>query len=71
MPDFFDHASEVEQQTLQDQLQAQAVRAASAPKMEANGVCHNVRCGEEFPAGDQRLFCGAACASEHQRLTRN
>jgi hypothetical protein len=70
MPDFNDHASEVEQQTLADQLEAQVIRASLAPKVAARGVCLNPRCGEEFSLGDPRLYCNSACAAEHARLSR-
>lgn len=56
--------------TLADNLAAHAERAASEPKIAASGICHNVRCGEEFPAGDNRLFCDSRCAAEHARHTR-
>lgn len=68
MPDDFDKASETEAKTLQDQLDAQRLRAACAPKLAPSGECMNPRCGEEFPAGDPRVFCGAQCANEHARL---
>lgn len=71
MPDPFDHASETEQQTLQDHLQAQAVRASLAPGYMPRGYCMNPHCAEEFPSGDNRLFCDSRCAAEHQRLARN
>lgn len=67
MPDFFDKASEHEQRALQDQLEAQRLRAACAPKLAPSGECMNPRCGEEFPAGDPRVFCNAKCAVEHAR----
>lgn len=71
MADFLDQASEVEMQTLQHNLKAHAARAAKAAKVQACGVCQNPRCGEEFPAGDMRIYCDARCAAEHHRLTRN
>jgi hypothetical protein len=67
MPDFNDHASEVEQQTLQDQLDAQKVRAAATPKLAPIGSCRNFRCAEDFAAGDNRVFCDSKCAAEHAR----
>lgn len=70
MPDFFDHASDVEAQTLQDQLEAQSIRAALEPKIAPSGECQNTKCGEEFAPGDHRLFCNSRCAAEHQRMQR-
>ena len=67
MPDFNDHASEVEQQTLRDQLDAQRIRAAAAPRLTPIGSCRNHHCAEEFPAGDNRVFCDSKCAAEHAR----
>lgn len=67
MPDFFDKASDTEQQHLRDQLEAQRLRAAAAPRLAPVGHCRNVRCGEEFPTGDSRLFCDSKCAAEHAR----
>jgi hypothetical protein len=67
MPDFNDHASEVEQQTLRDQLEAQKVRAANTPRLRPAGSCLNHRCAEDFPPGDQRVFCDSRCAAEHAR----
>lgn len=70
MPDFFDRASEHEQQALADQLHAQQLRAALTPKSAPSGECNNPKCGEEFPLGDKRLYCDSNCAAEHARLMR-
>jgi hypothetical protein len=70
VPDFNDQASEVEQQTLADNLAAQSERAALAPKLAASGICHNHRCAEEFAPGDNRIFCDSKCAAEHARHAR-
>lgn len=36
------------------------------PAISAVGYCH--ACGELV--GDDRLFCGSACAEEHERMER-
>ncbi len=67
--DDFDMASVQEAQALQRALDVQALRAAAAPRLHPVGHCHNPRCLDDFPAGDQRLFCGAECADTHKRLS--
>ena len=60
--DDFDRASLQEQQVLERELAAQRVNAIHAPKVRPRGYCQNPRCGEDFPAGDPRLFCNSGCA---------
>lgn len=71
MTDQFDRAQELDAMAALAAMEEQRIRAARAPKLAPSGECQNPRCGEEFPAGDNRLFCNSHCAAEHQRLTRN
>lgn len=70
MSDIFDQASEREQMdrdhAIQHQLKASAL---SARKVMAQGYC--LTCFEDFAANDnQRLFCDAKCAGEHEQRQR-
>lgn len=67
MADIFDKAQETEELHLREQLRAQQLRAANAPRLLAVGYCRNLRCAEEFPQGDSRVFCDSKCAAEHER----
>lgn len=69
--DDFDMASEQEAQALQRALDAQAQRAAAAPRIAPSGRCHNPRCLDDFPKGDQRLFCDHVCAAAHKRFSHH
>ncbi|MNK29167.1 hypothetical protein D3C87_475570 [compost metagenome] len=71
MADEIDMASAQEAMTLQRALDAQKARAASTPRPLARGFCLNIRCGEDFPPGDQRLFCGSHCEAEHKRFSNH
>jgi hypothetical protein len=65
-----DKAQDADATNLADAIERQRLRAAFAQKLKPTGFCRNDRCGEPFPANDNRLFCDAACANEHARLTR-
>ena len=71
MPDELDLADAQAAQTLERELAAQKKRAASAPKLQPSGECQNERCGEEFPPGDQRLFCDSVCAAAHAKFSHH
>ena len=68
MADVFDQAQDRDILNLAQALEAQAARAKNAPKLVANGTCHNPRCGEDIEAG--KLFCGAECAAQHSKLRK-
>lgn len=71
MADIIDQAQQFDALNLAQGLKAQQAKASLAPKLTPEGYCLNPRCSEEFAAGSQQLFCGPACAGEHQRLTTN
>lgn len=70
MADAADSAGEVNELMLQSQLDAQAARAAGTKRVAPTGCCQNRNCLDEFPPGDQRLFCDSRCAAEYERLKR-
>lgn len=68
MADEIDRAQDAEARNLSHALDAQRVLASLTPKMQPTGYCHSPVCGDEFPANDNRLFCGRECADDHQRF---
>lgn len=70
MTDIADDAQQHEELNLQQSLQAHQAVAANTPRQVAQGYCLNRDCEDEFEPGDQRLFCNAACADNHHRLTK-
>ena len=70
MTDIADQAQAYESLDLRNALDSHAARAASAPRLAPVGYCHNHACGEDFDAGDPRLFCGPRCADEYDRRTQ-
>lgn len=70
--DVFDQAQERDAKNLAQALQVQQQIAASTPRIVARGYCYNPLCENEFDESDTaRLFCGPACAEQHQRYTTN
>lgn len=72
MTDVIDQAQAFDALNLQQALKAQQAAANNTPRLLARGYCHNPLCEDEFePANDNKLFCGPACAEQHQRYTTN
>jgi hypothetical protein len=69
MGDVIDMAQSFDALNLAQGLQAQAARAASAPKLTPRGYCINALC-EEPLALPAQLFCNPACEREHSRRRR-
>jgi hypothetical protein len=67
MADYFDQSQETEALFLEQSKQAQAAKAAAAPKLLPIGRCLNPLCCLEFNEGDQRLFCNADCAADFHK----
>lgn len=70
MSDEIDRAQDAEAVNIADALERTKLAALRVPRLVSTGECHNPRCGEPFAANDNRLFCDAACATEHGRFTR-
>lgn len=68
MGDIIDQAQDIDRMNLAAALSAQAARAAAAKRLEPAGHCHNPNCCDDFESGSLKLFCGPACAEEHQRI---
>ncbi|WP_441253687.1 hypothetical protein [Bradyrhizobium sp. 613_E4_N2_2] len=69
MGDVIDQAQAFDALNLEQGLQAQAAKAAAAPKLTARGYCLNEAC-EEPLALPAQLFCNSACEREHSRRSR-
>lgn len=69
MGDVIDQAQAFDALNLAQGLQAQAVKAAAAPKLTPRGHCLNVACEEPLELPGQ-LFCNPACEREHSRRSR-
>jgi hypothetical protein len=61
MSDFADDAQALSEAFLERSLNNHAQRKPST--RIPLGYCQNPYCGDEFPAGDKRLFCDGQCAS--------
>ncbi len=70
MTDIIDQAQAFEAQNLQQSLAVQAAIHRNTPRLQAVGYCLSPRCGDDLDDTPGRLFCGPACAEEHQRLSR-
>lgn len=70
MTDTIDQAQAFDAMNLRQALEVQDAIAKNTPRPSARGYCLNPLCEAEFE-GDAtaRLFCGPACAEEHQRRT--
>ena len=72
------HADPMDQAQDHIEKELAAATAAAAAYIEQQkdrrpaprGYCLNPDCLEDFPPGDQRLFCDAKCADRHARLLR-
>lgn len=64
MADEADKAAEYEQDTIAHAI----ANRQRQPERTPLGYCQNPLCCDEFPAGDNRLFCDGKCASEAGRI---
>lgn len=72
MTDTIDQAQAFDAQNTAQAIEAQLEAAKNTPRLLARGYCYNPLCEDEFePANDNKLFCGPACAEQHQRYTNN
>ena len=68
MADQFDQAQELDALSVVSALALQQKRAASEPKLFADGECWNEACAE--PLAHPKLFCGPKCAQAYDRQQR-
>ena len=72
-PDPADQALDHQEKELAAALEAQRQafpQSHYGRRPAPRGHCLNPDCLDDFEPGDQRLFCDAACADAHARLTR-
>ncbi|WP_441227973.1 hypothetical protein AB7813_08180 [Tardiphaga sp. 20_F10_N6_6] len=68
--DDIDKAQDADAVNLADAIARQRAASAASSRLRAIGECRSPKCGELFPANDNRLFCNAACADVFARYHR-